>query len=270
MFWYSLYGSKYGESPALVSVIWWNIQFNWYNLQTENIITNKITVDSFPYVDYEDYSLPRADWMWFLSKFYRSRNIEITWFLKHETEFDLQVLIDSLKWNLTQTSWIFKYIANGEYRQISWTCIDLQIIKEHYNITVVPFSIQIKTLESYFYLSNNLSTTDSSSASPRTIQINNWWSAVSLPQAYLTFTWVSWTNSVAFALNNRTLTYTWTIATNDILLFDCLNKQVLKNGTLVEYSGTFPQLEIWSNSLVFTKNGTSTCAYSITYRKNFI
>lgn len=270
MFGFSLYGSIYGESPVIVLATWWNIVFNGYNLQTDNIITNKITVDNFPAVDYEDFNLPRADWMGFLSKFYRSRNIEITWFLKHNTELDLQLLIDEFKKNLSQTNWIFKYITNWEYRQIMATCVNLSIPKEHYNITLVPFNVNLKTLESYFYLENNVSTTDNSSVSPRTIQIDNQGSAVSLPQAYLTFTWVAGTNSVSFNLNNRTLIYTWTIANNDILLFDCLNKQVFKNGVLVEYSGTFPQLEIWINTLVFTINGTFTCDYSIAYRKNFI
>ena len=270
MIWNSLFGSMYGESPYIVLATGWSIIYNDYNLQTDYIVTNKITVDNFPSVDYEDFNLPRADWMWFLSKFYRSRNIEITWFLKHNTELDLQNLIDELKMNLSKTNWIFKYITNSEYRQILANCIDVNIPKDHYNITLVPFTIQLKTLESYFYLVNNISIVDSWTNSPRTIQINNLWSAVSLPQVYLTFTWISWTNSVAFNLWNRTLTYTWTISNWDILLFDCLNKQVTKNGVLVEYSWTFTELSLWINSLIFTINWTFTCNYIISYRKNFL
>lgn len=270
MFWYSLYGSTVWESPTITLAVWWNIVFNGYNLQTENIITNKITVDNFPAVDYEDFDIPRWDWKGFLSKFYRSRNIEINWYLKHNTELDLQNLIDEFKNNLSRTNWIFKYITNWEYRQITATCVWLNINKEHYNITLVPFSIQLKTLESYFYLENNVSATDNSWTSPRTIQINNLWSAKSLPQIYLTFTWVAGTNSINLNLNNRNITYSWSIVNNDIILIDCLNKQVFKNWVVVEYTGTFPLLEIWINSLLFTINGTFTCDYSIAYRKNFI
>ena len=270
MYWKTLYWWLIWESPVITLATWWNIVFNNYNLQTDNIVTNKITVDNFPDVNYEDFNIPRGDWMGFLSKFYRSRNIEITWFLKHTTELDLQLLIDEFKKNLSQTNWIFKYITNWEYRQIIATAINVNIPKEHYNITIVPFSISLKTLESYFYLVDNQTTTDSWSTSPRTIQVNNLWSAVSLPQCYLTFSWVSWTNSVAFNLWNRTLTYTWTINNTNILLFDCLNKQVLLNWVVVEYSWTFQQLEIWVNSLIFTINNTFTCDYIISYRKNFI
>lgn len=270
MFWNTIYGRLFWESPLNALINSWNISFNWYNLQTNNIVTSKMTVDDYPQVDYEDYNLPRTDWMWFLSKFYRSRNIEISWYLKVDIESDLQTLIDTFKWQLSWTSWIFKYLVDWLYRQITATCVNLSLPKEHYNITLVPFTIQLKTLESYFYLSNNVSITDNWTNSPRTIQVNNTWSAVSLPQAYLTFSWVTSTTSVSLSLWNRSLTYTWTIASWDILLFDCLNKQVFLNWVLVEYSWTFTQLEIWVNSLVFTINWTFTCDYSIAYRKNFI
>ena len=63
MYWSDLYsGSLFWESPALVLAVSWNVVFNWYNLQTNNIVTNKITVDNFPEVEYIDYNIPR--WRW--------------------------------------------------------------------------------------------------------------------------------------------------------------------------------------------------------------
>lgn len=270
MFWYTLFWGVFCESSAWSLPTGEVIAFNDYNLQTANIITSKITVDSFPSVDYEAFNIPRWDWKGFLSKFYRERNIEIVWFLKAENELNLQLLIDEFKKNLSKTNWIFKYIVKAEYRQITATCTNLEISKEHYNLTMVPFVITLTTLESYFYNPSNLSATDSSNVSPRTIQINNLWSAVSLPQIYLTFSLVTSTNIVSMLLNWRTITYTWTINNGDILLFDSLNKQVLKNWVLVEYSWTFSKLEVDINSLIFTINGTRTVDYIISYRNNYI
>ena len=271
MYWYTLYWWLFGESPSYaLATTWGSIVFNWYNLQTENIITNKITVDNYPAVEYQDYNIPRWDWMGFLSKFYRSRNIEITWFLRHNTELDLQNLIDTFKKNLSQTSGIFKYITNWEYRQIKATTINLNIPKEHYNITITPFTITLRTLESFFYLLENITVTDSSSVSPRTIQVTNEWTAITQPICYLTFSGVSWTTSVSYTLNDRSLTYTWTITTWDILTLDSQNKQLLLNWVVVEYTWTFPELQLDVNTLVFTINWTFSCDYIISYRKNFI
>ena len=53
MIWNSLFGSMYGESPYIVLATGWSIIYNDYNLQTDYIVTNKITVDNFPSVDYK-------------------------------------------------------------------------------------------------------------------------------------------------------------------------------------------------------------------------
>lgn len=269
MLWNTLFWWLFWESSAIILTTWNSIVFNNYALQTENIIIDNATIDNLPQVEYNDYNLPRMNWMWFNSKFYRSRDIRITWILKCNTELDLQILIDDLKKNLTKENWLFKYICNWQYRCISANCTDFKIPKEYYNLTWTPFEITLKTLESFFYIEQNETVVDNSSSSPRTIQVNNEGSAVSLPQCYLTFTWVSWTNSISFNLWNKTLIYTWTITSWDIITFDSLNKQVLKNGILVEYNWTFPELNIDINSLIFTINWTFTCNYIISYRKNF-
>ena len=46
MIWNSLFGSMYGESPYIVLATGWSIIYNDYNLQTDYIVTNKITVDN--------------------------------------------------------------------------------------------------------------------------------------------------------------------------------------------------------------------------------
>lgn len=270
MFWKTLFWWLYGEWWQLLLSTGNSIEYNSYSLQTDYIILEKITVDNFPSIDFQDYPLPRIDWTWFLSRFFRSKIINITWILKHNTELDLQLLIDEFKEKLSKTNGVFKYLINWEIRKITANCTSLNIDKEFYNITWAPFTITLKTTESFFYLENNLTVTDSSAVSPRTIQVNNNWSAISLPQCYLTFSWVTWTNSVSLALNNRTITYSWTISNWDILLIDCQEKQLLLNWSVVEYSWTFPQLELDINSLIFTINWTFTCDYIISYRKNFL
>ncbi len=114
------------------------------------IVTSKITVDNYPEVEYEDFNIPRWDWKGFLSKFYRKRNIEITWYLKSDTSANLQLLVDEFKKKMSQTTWLFKYLVDWEYRVINATTTALNIPKEHYSITLVPFSLTLSTL--YYFL----------------------------------------------------------------------------------------------------------------------
>ncbi len=271
MFW-SLFWWMYAESELVTSLIWWgDIIFNTYSLQSTEVITQNITMEDFPNIEYTDYNIPRWDWKGFTSKFFRNRNIKVSWILKSDSNLSLNVLIDSFKKYMSQTSGIFKYKVQWEYRQISATCTDLKIDRKHYNITFIPFELTLTTTDSFFYLSSNLTATDSGTTSPFTIEINNEWTAVSLPQVYMTFSWVTAPTSVSLALNGRTLIYTaTTIVNSDILVFDCLNKVVTLNGVNKEYSWTFPEMITGTNSLVFTINSAFTCAYSILYRKNFL
>lgn len=273
MYWEDLYGwSAIGESWIIPTVSLEDISFDGFWLQNSKIIVSKINVDDTPEVDYSDVPTARADGVTFLSKYWRKRKIIISWYIKDDAKVLLDTAMDDLKKNLRKSDSIFRYkMADDSYRQISATMTSVQFSREHYHITHCPFTIEFETSEPFIYDSSlETSLVETVTTSPLVTEITNEWSEVSQPQIYLIFNSATSVTSVAFDCGGRTLTISETIATNDVILIDSLNKTVTLNGTLKDYTGTFPFFDIGTNILTFTINGTFSMDISILFRRNFL
>jgi len=258
-------------SPTPITVNESNIVFNWYSLQSARVVTQEFNPDELMDFEYNTFNNPRTDWKGFLSRFFREKNITIKWTLRADNADDLVDLIDEFKKNIYQIKWVFKYKAKWEFRQILATCTDITMKRENNNVSFMPFNITFQSNEPFFYNATNESFLfENISTSPRTEWINNPWSSNTSPYIYFIIKNATWTNAVSVNIWGLNLSYGWTIATNDILLFDCKNKQVLLNWVEVDYTWTFPEFVPWNNTTIFTINGTFLADISVIFNKTYL
>lgn len=268
-----LYGGEaIGYSWTIPTVSLEDISFDGFWLQNSKIIVSKFNVDDTPDVDYSDVPTARADGVTFLSKYWRKRKIIVSWYIKDDTKALLDVAMDTLKRNLRTSNAIFRYkIADDSYRQVLATMTSIRFSREHYHITHCPFTIEFETSEPFIYDSTlNTLLVETVTSATTVTEISNEWSEISYPQIYVIFNSATSVTSVSFNLGGRTIGISETINTNDVILIDCLNKIVSINGVSKDYTGTFPFLDIGTNILTFTINGTFSLDISAIYRSNFL
>jgi hypothetical protein len=71
-------------------------------------------------------------------------------------------------------------------------------------------------------------------------------------------------------LTGEEITYTGTAAAADYFVVDGENKQVTKNGTAVDFVGSFVNLDLGGNVVVFTINGTFSVSMTGKYRLTYL
>lgn len=267
-----LYGWLYSSSSLPVGVVTEDISFENYGLQNANIIVEYFNPIDSGDIEYNTFNIPQGHGKGFLSRFWREKTIAIKWIIKCDSAILLQSKIDEIKKAIRKSEGILKYkLADSSYRQINTTCTSMKFDKQSYNITWIPFELQFKANEPFWYnTSISQKFYSGVTTSPFLEEITNDGNEESRLQTFFFFWATSGTTSISITLNNRTVTWTGTIATWDLLYIDCLSKQVLKNGSTQDYSGTFPILLPGVNSITYTINGTFTCDISNIFRLNYL
>jgi len=246
-----------------------NVTFNWYWLQNASILTLFVN-RNYNAVEYNKSPIPQGDWDNYISSFNRWRTFEVDFAIKWATQIIVDILLDEMSTALSYKEWVFKFLSSWVFRQINATMTSINISER--TCVFITWTLTFQTSEPFWYNSNLEQTlTLSQTTSPFTIQVDNLW-LIALPKIYLQFkaSWNIWTTSISLVLNNRTITYSGAITNNDILLIDCLNKEVLLNNVLKDYTWTFSQLNTWVNSIVISINGTFNVDCSILSRLNYL
>lgn len=274
MFWKMLYWWVFAESG------WWfsksiiidDISFDWYGLQNSNIIIESFNpLDSWS-VEYLTFNIPQDNWKWFLNKFWREKIFVLKGIIKQDTQIKLEEKIDELKKNLRKNEGILVYkLWNWKYRQIKATLTNISFQKEHYNIVWIPFTLEFKANEPFWYDSIPKEVVfPSVSTSPFWEELLNDWNEESKPQITIYFISASNVTSISIETNNRNITLTWNITAGDIVIIDCLNRVVKKNNVIQDYSWTFLKLNPWLNTITYTINWTFVCDISNIFRSNYL
>ena len=272
MFWLKLAKELFGySSPLTLTSVGDEIVFNNFGLQNSQIITSKFNPEDTAQVEYNTFPVPKDDWTGFYSRYWRQKTISLRGIVKGATQTDCEIAMDAMKGKLNQTQWTFKYKAQGVYRAIIATCTSVVFQREHFHINFCPFIITLQTNEPFFYEETLQSITTSGVTTATLAQdVYNPWYIASKPQVYFVFNSATSVTTVYFTCEGRTVTYTGTLAASDILIFDCLNKKVTLNWTLVDYSWTFPELPSGSETVTYWIDGTHNTDISINFRKNFL
>lgn len=258
-------------SDTAISEILDTISFNNFWLQNADIIT---TGESFGLRDSanRDISLfkaPQANGEILNSAFFRGRNITVQGFITADSKTELDDAIDEFKLNLSPQNKLLKWKVNGVLRQILATMESITFWEK--DNVLIPYTLVFRSQESFW--SNEIEQSFSVwtvTVSPRTEQVSNL-GQPSFPFILFGF-WagLSGVTSVSATVWGIWITINEAISSNDILVVDGRQKTVKLNNVEVDFDGIFPILDTWSNTVVFTINGTFTVDISLVYKLNLL
>ena len=265
-----LYWSIITSTPIPVSATVEDLSFNGYGLQNSNI--KSLFEDPFASgsVSYNTSDVPQDDGKIYQSRFWREKTFKIKGIIVCDTQTLLEAKIDEIKKNIAAPEGLLKYKRwNGTYREIHCTLVNEIIKREHFNIDWISFEFEFKTNDPFWRDSIQDNRIYSWITSNLLESITNTGSESSPPQTYFSFLSASWTTSVAITLQWRTITWTGGITTGDLLVIDCLNKEVRKNNIIQDYTWTFQKLVVGVNPITYTIDGAFSCDISTLFYNYF-
>ena len=275
------------NSNALnTTLLWWwavpvwvasqdDFVFNWYSLNdwtTKRVVSSNH--DDIGNIDYKTFNAPRVDWGWVLWHYYRKKDIRLWISLSSTTADWLNTLIDDFKENTRKTEWYLEIIINDEIRRVKVSNTKLKFNRKYFNISFVQnVEIVFTTIEPHFYAKTEVSNSFYSVAADYTADIDNNWTIDTEIKFYLIFWWtVTALTSVAITIWNNTITIWETITALDVLIIDWQSKEVTLNWTAVDYTGTFPVLDVDWNTTLFVFSWWATFTVDITeiHKKKYL
>lgn len=249
-----------------------NIVYGGFSLSNENFVISKMPKAWGHSVDSPTYYSPLTDLWWELSYYFRQKTIVIEGIMKADNREDMEIAIDNLKRALGRPNKDLDIKVNGNIRRAKATCINLDDIfdRQHFHINFIPFSIVFRLVSGFSKEINRQTQSFENLTTWITEEIVNSGTVRTYPVVSMTFNTATGTNNISFWIADNVITITETIANSDVLQIDCENKTVKINSTEVDFSGTFPILEAWTNSYTVTKNGTVDYNLSISFFNNFL
>ena len=265
--WWPTFASGWQIVPLSVDD---DIVINWIWVQNSYYIVSSYNIDE--QVDLQNYNTPLTDGRWFTSNYKRWYTVSMTITVIWIDELDFQDKLDNLRKNIFQKQINIDFKINWVTRRIIWDCISSPLSYEHYNITVLPIQVQFKTTSPYFFLLNPQSVTHTNKTSSFNDNVDNEWTAPSLP----TFTFVfsssgtAWVNQIKTKILDNEIIVNETINNNDTLIINWEDKTVKLNNVEKDYDWVFPVLDIWNNVITYTINGTYNVDITMTNPINYV
>src|SRR5690606_18408959 len=138
--------------------------------------------------------------------------------------------------------------------------LEIRIEREHYSSAWVPFSVVFKCLTPYG-TDTDFVVTSAADIAEDVVSFsgNNLGSVKADPKLIMVFTAANNVSSVKLKnnTNGEEIQVTESFSAGDSLIFDTIQKEVLKNGTPIDFDGFFPPLERGPNDLEITVESTS-------------
>ena len=260
--------------PTEVSTTQDNFVFNWYSLN--NWTTKRVRVsnhDDIWEIELNLFNAPRTDWGWVLWHYYRRKDITISLSLSQTTAILLNDLIDDFKENTRETEWYLEITINSEVRRLKASISSLVFNRQYFNITFVQnVEIVFTTIEPFSYAKTLENVTYYSITWDLSEEITNNWTVKTETISYFIFwTWIAALTSIIITSWDNTMTISETISDNDVLIIDWDQKTVTIDWVDVDYTGTFIDLDVWANPILFDFAGWATfsCDITIIHKKKY-
>jgi len=259
----------YSVAPAVTTQD--DIVFDGYSLQNTQIITEKVNYDELGNIELNSFNYPRDDGGGVLNKYYRGHTITLQATIKSTNADDFNDLIDDIKKNLKTTSWYLDIRVNDEIRRIKATVTKMNFQRDHYHITFCPLTVTFIALEPFFYAYSPQSFAYTGRTGSFSEEITHRGTADSEPAVYFVFSAGTTVTAVQFSNPDGTiLTITTALTTNDILIIDCANKVVTKNGVEIDYTWVFLSMTPGSNPFTVTFTGAVVVDVTLIVPKNYL
>jgi hypothetical protein len=207
-----------------------------------------------------EFSNPRSDGKGTTGDFWREKDIRVRGYIKTATGALMETYIETIKKNLRKSSRSLDITRYSVVRRYTATWVNPETFlvgRQGFNVTLVSFEIVFRAYGGFAmdrdYSQQNVAMTSSPSSD---IPTN-----AGIYKALPIFEVVANSASgvTAFTVTNNTtdevIKYTGTIATGDVLEFDCENQTVKLNGVSVAFTGAFPSIDVGVNAMQFDATG---------------
>lgn len=273
-FWWLLYSSwTYSwDSVTAVATTQDRFIFDWYSLDTNNIRIQTVNHDDIWNIDLATFNAPRVDGWWVLGHYYTDKDIEIKLTLKADTSAELNTLIDELKKRTRKTEWLLEILVNWEYRVCNASITNLKFNRQFFHITFCStIDISFKTMDPHWRAKTSIASTEAITWDIET-WIDNLWTVETDCKYYFIFEG-SWNavSKVKIIIWDFFIQVDETITNNDVLIIDWIEKLVSLNGTNIDYTWSFPELDVWFNpvDISFWSSDTVNCSMTYIYPKRY-
>jgi len=259
--------TAYNTWKAPLSATWDKFVLDWYWIHSNNLFVIKKT-DRFK-TDLKSFAFPINNWKGYISNYYRWRTIELQMYIKAETSGEFNEKLDEVRGALAKNNVELQEKINSEYRNIKVSTVSLPLDLEHYNITYLPFTVTFEALEPFWYSDKYTSHSFLDMIADTQEEITNQWNVEVDPIITYSFKTADTTSFIRLDINGLYIEIEHTFADSDSVIIDCKEKTVKVNWVLTDYNGTFPQIDLWSNIINFTSDGTYDVDANILYQRNF-
>lgn len=205
----------------------------------------------------------------FISQLYEPKEISIEGYITGTSQADIEQNIDDFKKNISVTSGNLYINYAGFYRRYSVALSSYSIGRKNVDVTFCTFSLTFTTVDLPFASESTLSSTDivAQAYTASNITTNTWsavWSfggtAKPEPNIRVVFDAVGSVGQLDF--KNRTtgdlLSLQNTFSPGDTVFIDAETQQVVLNGQVVDYEGTFPDFDLGNNEIGINNTGVDT------------
>lgn len=223
-----------------------DIVYGGYSLKNASMTISKIGYDNGHSVDAPTYSNPLTDLGGELSYYFRQKIVVIRGNLKAENREQLEMAIDDMKRALGRPKQDLDIKVNGNIRRAKASCVNLDSLfdRQHYHITFIPFTIQFRIISEFSKELARKTQSFNNLTDDITEEITNTGTVSTNPTVSIVFNTATTVNNVTFGIGDNTITISEAISASDVIQIDCENKTVTLNSLEIDFSGTFPILEV--------------------------
>lgn len=237
-----------------------NITFDGYNLQDANFISSSIDHENAPEQILENYKIARGDGAKLVDVTIGPKIIKIEGILTAVNQSTLEQKIDEFKEKIGHKEKYLVIDYAGATRKYLCTAKNHTVIRTAGEVTRAVYSIEFEASDPFGYAP---SSTTQEYNGITTSPYNNTISVIGSadPEPIYTIIINSCTDLTSIALytdaDGDTITITSTFVASDVLIIDCKNRTLTKNGSAIDYTGTFPMLKPSSNNFTLTTTATA-------------
>ena len=235
------------------------ITFNSVSLMNDPYSVRSFTSEETNNKEVFLYELARQRGAHLLSAQYKQKRFTMSGTIKGDNKEDLEANIDTFKALMDLESKNLDIEYAGGTRRFVATAARCEVSRDYFNMTFAPFEIEFIVPSGVGY--DTARTEDTDTAITDLTQNESIDIGGSAPPddfvLTITVTDVVSITSIDFQANGNKITLTTAVADNDVIVFDCENLKVTKNGSEVAYTGIFPQFYVGSNNFLIESHGTS-------------
>ena len=261
------------SQQVALEVVEGEISYNGYVLhETDEITASFSSQWNGPRVEKQIYNIPSYDWLVLTSYLFRERIVIIKWSIKKASAQELIDEMEQMKKLLCQPGKTLQVYIWSEPRQATAHLINPDDLfqREHYNITWQPFTAIFEVVDPFWQEITTNSKTYWALTTTLVEEVLNLGSAKTDPKLTLAFSAASSVTSINFTMWNRSIVITRTINAGDIVIIDCVNKQVTYNAVQIDFDGMFPECDVWNNPYSVTITWTYTVTATMLRKHRFI